>query len=348
MNPLVSLVILNYNGENFLIEVLNSLINSTYKNIEILVVDNCSSDNSINIIKQQFTQVKLIENSKNLGFAEGNNVGIRAANGKYICLVNNDLKVEENWLSPLINFLENSPEYAAVQPKVLSWRDPAKFEYAGASGGYIDKYGIPFMRGRILDEVEKDDAQYDEIVEIFWASGAAICFRAAIVEEIGALDNDFFLHQEEIDFCWRMILKGYKLAAIPESIVYHYGGASLGYESPQKLYLNYRNNLSMLIKNMAFKQLLLRMPFRLIIDAGAFFLKIIHMQWQHAFSIFRGYMFIIGHFTSILKKRKKIKQFSVKQRDLSHLILNKSIVVNHFLHKKNKFSDLSFEPKKVE
>ncbi len=347
MNPLVSLIILNYNGEKFIIEVLNSLINATYKNIEIIVVDNCSSDGSVNIIKENFPQIKLIENAKNLGFAEGNNVGIRVAKGEYVCLINNDLKVKKEWLEPLVNFLKNSPEFAAVQPKVLSWREPDKFEYAGASGGFIDKYGIPFMRGRILDEVEADAGQYDDVVEIFWASGTAICFRRKVVDEIGALDKDFFLHQEEIDFCWRMILKGYKLAVIPQSVVYHYGGASLNYESPFKLYLNYKNNLTMLLKNLSFKQLLVRTPFRLVIDMGAVALKIMHWQWQHVGAILKGYGYVITHLPEIFEKRKKIKQFIVKNNDLSHLVFKKSIVVKHFLHKKYKFSDLSFKPNKI-
>jgi len=347
MNPLVSLIILNYNGEKFLIEVLNSLLNSSYKEIEIIIVDNHSSDTSINIIKKQFPQVTLIENKENLGFAEGNNVGIRAANGKYICLVNNDLKVDPGWLEPMIDFLEQAPEYAAVQPKVLSWQQPDHFEYAGASGGYIDKYGIPFMRGRIMDAVEADHQQYNDPVEIFWASGAAICFRKQVVEEVGTLDKDFFLHQEEIDFCWRLLLRGYKLAVIPRSIVYHYGGASLNYESPVKLYLNYRNNLTMLLKNMSTRQLLQIIPFRLVIDAGAIALKLLHFQWAHMASIIKGYLFVISNWKTIQKKRKQINQFRQENTDFSHLVHQKSIVVNHFLHRKSKFSDLSFSPRSV-
>ncbi len=345
--PLVSIIILNYNGSEFIEEVLTSVDRCGYPDMEIIVVDNASSDNSPEIVKSNFPGVKVIENKENLGFAEGNNVGIRKANGKYICLVNNDLKVTHGWLDKLVDFLESHPEYGAVQPKILSWREPEMFEYAGASGGFIDKYGITFMRGRILEKVEQDTGQYDESVDIFWASGAAICFRRTIIDEIGELDKNFFLHQEEIDFCWRMILAGYKLAVIPESVVYHYGGASLNYGSPNKLFLNYRNNLTMMFKNMPGKKLAKIFPGRIFLDMGAVFYKLLHGHFGHGWAIIKGYGAAFSNIPHIREQRKKNLANRKGDNYFKHTVYDGSIVIDYFLKGNKLFANLSFPVKKI-
>lgn len=346
MNPVVSIIILNYNGERFLSEVLKNLYETQYSPFEIIVVDNNSSDNSLQILSN-FSDIRLIVNKENLGFAEGNNVGIRAAKGEYIALVNNDLKVTPNWLSPLIDFLEKNKEYAAVQPKILSWQEPSEFEYAGGAGGFIDRYGYPFSRGRILRKCEIDMGQYDDPIDIFWASGACIVVRKSVIDEVGMLDSDFFLHQEEIDWCWRMLLRGYKIKAIPKSIVYHYGGGSLNYDHPFKLYLNYRNNLAMLLKNRERAKILAILPIRILLDFGAFFHNILQGKWKNAWSIVKGYFYVIFHIKSILKKRKwvqeKIKNISDHQ--LESLIFPGSIILSYYTGKKS-FERLHFNGKK--
>lgn len=343
----VSVIVLNWNGERFIGETISHLLKTRYSPLEIIVVDNHSSDNSLAILKS-FPEITIIQNQENLGFAEGNNVGIRRAGGKYIALVNNDLKVEPDWLDPLIEFLENNPDYAAVQPKILSWANPTMFEYAGGVGGFIDRYGYPFTRGRIMHYVEEDRGQYDTICDVFWVSGACMVVRKSVVDEVGLMDKDFFLHQEEIDWCWRMQLAGYKLAAIPWSNAYHFGGGSLNYDHPFKLYLNYRNNLTMLLKNMDLFRLLSVLPIRIILDFGAFFHNIVQGKMGNAFSIVRGYFAVLWRIFRIMQKRKRIRQMVRKQdgRVNEDLVYPHSIILSYYLGRKT-FSSLRFYQKEV-
>lgn len=348
MKPLVSIIILNYNGEHFLKDTLIALKNTSYQPIEVIIVDNASTDDSLNIIRQ-FDFVTLIESKENLGFAEGNNVGIRKAAGKYICLVNNDLKVTPGWLDPLIDFLENHPDYAAVQPKILSWQDETLFEYAGGAGGFLDRYGYPFTRGRILRYCEKDLGQYDSAARIFWASGACFCLRKDVIDKVGLLDKDFFLHQEEVDWCWRMNLAGFKIAAIPSSVVFHHGGGALNYGSPVKLYFNYRNNLAMLLKNMEIITLLSILPVRLLLDFGAIFHNIVQGKLKNTWSIIRGYFSILRNSKAILTKRRTVqnKIRVIKDSDLKPVLYSKSIILSYYLGKKS-FLELDMPEAKIE
>ncbi len=251
MEKPVAVIILNWNGENLLRTYLPSVVENTNSDIaDIIVADNGSSDASLEMLKSDFPSVKIIKFTTNHGYAEGYNKAIKSSRYKYTVLLNSDVSVPKGWLEPLYDFCENNPETAACQPKILSISDPEKFEYAGASGGFIDRMGYPFCRGRLFDTIETDIGQYDDIIDIFWASGAALFIRTEVYIEAGGLDPDFFAHMEEIDLCWRIHLLGWKIKVIPQSIIYHLGGGSLPASNPKKTYLNFRNNLLLLHKNL--------------------------------------------------------------------------------------------------
>ena len=219
------------------------------KGAEIIVADNGSTDESLEVLKNEFPSVRTIVLDKNYGFAEGYNRAIAQLENEYVVLLNSDVEVTEGWLIPLLDYMEHHPEVAAVQPKIRSWVRRDWFEHAGAAGGYINALGYPYCRGRVLWKVEQDKGQYDDTVEVDWTSGACMCVRTRVYKDCGGLDASFFAHMEEIDLCWRMRNKGWKLACVPQSVVYHLGGGSLNYESPRKTYLNHRNNLLMIYKN---------------------------------------------------------------------------------------------------
>lgn len=247
----VSVVILNWNGCEMLRTFLPSVVrNSVGEGIEVCVADNGSKDASVVMLQAEFPSVRLILLEQNHGFADGYNLALEQVDAEYVVLLNSDVEVTENWLEPMISYLDRHPEVAACQPKIRSQRDKEYFEYAGAAGGFIDKYGYPFCRGRILTEVEKDNGQYDSIRSIFWATGAALFIRRADYLEAGGLDGRFFAHMEEIDLCWRLRARGREIVCIPQSIVFHVGGATLKKENPHKTFLNFRNNLVMLYKNL--------------------------------------------------------------------------------------------------
>ncbi|MDD4728080.1 MAG: glycosyltransferase family 2 protein, partial [Dysgonamonadaceae bacterium] len=239
----ISIIILNWNGEELLKKFLPSiLMYSPSLNCEIVVADNHSIDNSVVMLKENFPSVKLILFDKNYGFAEGYNRAIHQINATYVVLLNSDVEVTENWLQPMIDYLDSHRHTSAIQPKILSYANKQMFEYAGAAGGYIDRYAYPFCRGRILNVLEEDKGQYDNVEHVFWATGACLCIRRADYVNVGGLDNDFFAHMEEIDLCWRLQSRGKNIVVMPESVVYHVGGASLDIENPRKTYLNFRNN----------------------------------------------------------------------------------------------------------
>lgn len=249
----VAVIILNWNGEKFLREYLPSVVKYTNPAIaDVVVADNGSSDGSINLLKEEFPTVRLIEFSENHGFAEGYNLAIKQIAGeyKYTVLLNSDVKVDSDWLTPLYDFMESHPQAGAAQPKIKSLSEPDKFEYAGACGGFLDRNGYPYCRGRIFDTVETDRGQYDTPIQVSWASGAALMVVNEIYLQVGGLDKEFFAHMEEIDLCWRILLAGKEVWAVPSSHVYHLGGGSLPASNPRKTYLNFRNNLLMLHKNL--------------------------------------------------------------------------------------------------
>lgn len=243
-----SLIILNWNGAEMLRRYLPSVLQHTPE-ADIIVADNGSTDNSLTVLKKEFPSVKTIVLDKNYGFAEGYNRAIAQVDSEYVVLLNSDVEVTEGWLSPLLAFMKAHPEVAAVQPKVRSWLHRNCFEHAGAAGGYLSKLYFPYCRGRLLWHVEEDKGQYDSIAEVDWTSGACMLVRREAYEACGGLDEAFFAHMEEIDLCWRMRLKGWKLYCLPQSVVYHLGGGALSYDNPRKTYLNHRNNLLMIYKN---------------------------------------------------------------------------------------------------
>lgn len=245
-----SIIILNWNGAEMLRRYLPSVIeHTTLPDCEIIVADNGSSDESIKVLQSEFSNVRLIILDQNYGFAEGYNRAIAQVDSEYIILLNSDVEVSDGWLKPLLDYMDCHNDVAAVQPKIRSWKQRDYFEYAGAAGGYLSWLGYPYCRGRRLGRVEKDNGQYDTIVNVDWTTGACMCVRTKVYKELGGLDADFFAHQEEIDLCWRMRNAGWRLACVPQSIVFHLGGGSLSYDNPQKTYLNFRNNLLMIYKN---------------------------------------------------------------------------------------------------
>lgn len=247
----VAVIILNWNGEKLLREYLPSVIETTDSSIaDVIVADNGSTDSSVELLRKEFPQVKLLEFSENYGFAEGYNRAIKATNYPYTVLLNSDVATTEGWINVLYDYMEANPNVGACQPKIRAYTNKTHFEYAGAAGGFIDRNGYPYCRGRIFDTVEEDMGQYDEVMPIFWATGAALMVRSQLYIDAGGLDKDFFAHMEEIDLCWRILLTGSEIMAVPQSVVYHLGGGSLPASNPRKTYLNFRNNLLMLHKNL--------------------------------------------------------------------------------------------------
>ena len=244
----VAIVILNWNGEKMLKEYLPSVLRYSRDEATVYVADNASTDDSLSLLRQHFPEVKLIVLDKNWGFAEGYNKALRQIEAEYYLLLNSDIEVTHHWLTPMIEYLDSHPDVAACQPKLLSMYDKDCFEYAGASGGFLDFYGYPFCRGRIFDTVEEDNGQYDNLTDVLWASGAALMVRSRDYWDVDGLDGRFFAHNEEIDLCWRLRIKGRRIVCVPESYVYHIGGGTLPKGNPMKTFLNFRNNLTMLYK----------------------------------------------------------------------------------------------------
>ena len=267
--PSVAIVILNWNGKKFLEQFLPSVISSSYNNYTVIVGDNASEDDSVNFLREFYPQIKIIPNQVNEGFAKGYNTVLKQVTADYYVLLNSDVQVEKQWIEPVIELMQMDPSIAACQPKVLSYHDKKLFEYAGACGGWLDAYGYPFSRGRIFDVCEEDRHQYDDVQPIFWATGAALFIKASLYHMMGGFDDYFFAHQEEIDLCWRLQLAGYKIYVQPLSVVYHVGGGTLPMGNKTKVYLNFRNNLIMLTKNLSPGEGILKIPFRIGLDSIA-------------------------------------------------------------------------------
>ncbi len=265
MKPRVSIVILNYNGANYLRTFLPSVLATTYENKEVVVADNGSTDASLALLSSDFPTVKVIQNSTNEGFAGGYNWALKQVQADYYILLNSDVQVNPAWVDPMVRLMESNAKIGACQPKLLAQKEPNIFEYAGASGGWIDALGYPFSRGRIFDVCEQDKGQYNQTERIFWTSGAAMMIRATLFHSLGGFDASFFAHQEEIDLCWRMQLEGYELYVCPDAIVYHVGAGTLP-RGGRKVFLNFRNNLIMLSKNLPLQELIWKMPVRFALD----------------------------------------------------------------------------------
>lgn len=334
-----SVVILNWNGAKLLNQFLPTVLMHTQtEDCEVVVADNNSSDNSVEMMQQYFPEVKLILLDKNYGFAEGYNRALQQINSKYVVLLNSDVETSPNWLHPMIEHLERYPETAAVQPKILSYADKSKFEYAGAAGGYIDRYGYPYCRGRILHELEEDRGQYDKPVQVFWASGACLCMRRADYMEVGGLDNDFFAHMEEIDLCWRLLARGKKVMCLPQSTVYHVGGASLDSESPRKVHLNFRNNLLMIYKNAPLMKLIEVLLVRMVLDAAAAAHFLVQGRWKHAQAVANAYSDFIEMRPAFKYKRKKNLNLTIQSNIPQQY--KGSLLFEFYFRKKRKYSEL--------
>jgi GT2 family glycosyltransferase len=286
MNKKTAVIILNWNGRKLLEKFLPGLLKNTPEAAaDIIVADNGSTDTSLPYLKKLYPPVRLIRLDKNYGFAEGYNKALAQLNYEYVVLLNSDVEVSENWLTIAIDHLENHPEVTALQPKILSYNDKSFFEYAGACGGFLDLYGYPFCRGRIFNTIEKDSGQYDRETEVLWASGACLFIRLKDYLEAGGLDANFFAHQEEIDLCWRLRARGKKIVCLPQSTIYHVGGATLKMEHPQKTFLNFRNNLLMIYKNLPEKYYWKVMIYRFFTDYMAVFQFLLKGHPANALSV---------------------------------------------------------------
>jgi len=328
-----AVVILNWNGKDWLKKFLPTVLRYS-TDATIFVADNGSTDDSKSFLTQEFPTVKVIKNKENLGFAGGYNKVLSQINAEYYVLLNSDVEVTEGWISPIIKLMDSDKNIAACQPKLLDYNNKGKFEYSGASGGFIDNLGYPFCRGRVFDSLEEDKGQYNDAIEIFWATGACLFIRESHFWEAGGLDEDFFAHQEEIDLCWRLKNKGYKIMVVPKSVVYHVGGGTLSVGSPFKTHLNLRNNLFMLFKNLPIAFLFIVIPIRLLLDGVAaltFFLnkpKGIH----HLFAVIKAHFVFYFTIPKLIIKRQKISQKNnlVGKSKKSVLLKNKLQGINNF------------------
>ena len=310
----IAVVILNWNGIKLLEQFLPSVIQFS-QNATIYVADNASTDDSVNFVQQNFPTVKIIENTGNHGFAKGYNDALKEVNAEIYALVNSDIEVTENWLKPIIETFDSEKNTAIIQPKILDFKNKEYFEYAGAAGGFIDKFGYPFCRGRIFDTLEKDHGQYDDNCEIFWASGACFFIRKEVYDELEGFDESFFAHQEEIDLCWRSLNEGYTIKFNPDSVVHHVGGATLEQGNPRKTYLNFRNSLLMLVKNLPKKGLFFIIFFRMVLDAIAGVRFLMQGKFKHVLAILHAHFSFYCLSILYLRKRKDFqmqKYYTVK------------------------------------
>ena len=340
----VGIVILNYNGRNFLEKYLPTLMNTAYPNYQVYVADNASKDDSIEYLKLNFPQVSLIELGKNYGFSKGYNLALQDLEPDYFVLLNSDVEVSPNWLHPLVEMMERDRQIAAVQPKIRALNEPEYFEYAGAAGGWIDFLGYPFCRGRIFSTVEKDKSQHDQEREIFWASGCCMVVRAPLFKGFGGFDDEFFAHLEEIDLCWRFKRAGYKIMFTPRSVVYHLGGGTLGYHSPYKTYLNFRNSYYTLLKNEGVIKLAILLPVRVAMDTVAAISFLVQGRWLHAQAVIGAFLSFFLALVTFIKKRLELEllldRIRISPQPNRQGILPKSIVFQYFILQKKYFDQL--------
>ena len=302
-----AVVILNYNGEKLLQQFLPSVLQHS-TGAEIIVADNASSDQSITILKQYFPQIRLIQLDKNYGFCGGYNRALKQVKADYYVLLNSDIEVTGNWLTPMIQLLDDHPNIAAVQPKILSFHHKKRFEHAGAGGGYIDSLGYPFCRGRIFDHIEEDEGQYNDELPVFWASGACLMIRSEAFHGFGGFDEDFFAHMEEIDLCWKIHRTNQAVFYCGKSTIYHVGAGTLGYGNPKKVYLNFRNGLALIYKHFTYRELIYKIPLRLCLDWVAALTFLLKGQSGNFLAIFRAHVAFARNFGRSRQKRNDIQR----------------------------------------
>lgn len=343
----VAVVILNWNGKKLLEQFLPILLQHTPGDLaEVIIADNASSDDSLEFLREKYPDIRLIILDQNYGFAEGYNKALNILDHEYVVLLNSDVEVSPGWLTTAVEFLDLHPDVVALQPKLLAYKDKTLFEYAGASGGYMDVYGYPFCRGRVFDQIEKDQGQYDDVVEVLWATGACLFVRLNEYKEAGGLDTSFFAHQEEIDLCWRLVSRGRKIVCFPSSVVYHVGGATLAMEHPRKTFLNFRNNLLMLYKNLP----------------DQYLKKVLFVRWF--LDMLAAFVFLLKGYPSnanaVLKARREFKRNkknykSVRKENLSkslsglpEQIYSKSLIFAFHIKRKKTFNQLEFKVRSLQ
>jgi GT2 family glycosyltransferase len=337
----VAIVILNWNGKEFLKQFIPSVIKySNTPDIKIVIADNCSNDDSLSFIRSHYPEIEIITFDRNHGYARGYALALPQIQAEYYVLLNSDVEVTENWLDPLIKLMESDPKIAAVMPKIRSFRRRDYFEYAGAAGGFIDKFGYPFCQGRILTNIEKDQGQYNITREIFWASGACMFLKADAYSRTGGLDGDFFAHMEEIDLCWRLKRLGYSIYYCPDSLIYHVGGGTLPNDNPRKLYYNYRNSLFLLFKNIDRLDFITILIPRMILDGLSASAYLLQGKIFFFFAVLRAHIRFYLSLRMLIHKRKIYNRIIAKT-DVSQ-IYPKGIVYDFFVRRKRIFSELNF------
>jgi GT2 family glycosyltransferase len=333
-----AIVILNWNGGHYLEEFLPVLLeHTTSPDVDIYVADNGSTDNSLVLIGKKFRDVKLMLFNRNYGFADGYNRALAQIDADFFVILNSDVEVTSGWLNPMLDYLKDNPEVVACQPKILSYNKRTHFEHAGAAGGFIDFLGYPFCRGRMLAVTEEDKGQYDDVCDVFWASGACLVIRADVFKNEGGFDDDFFAHMEEIDLCWRLRSRGYRIVCMPQSKVYHVGGGTLNAENPRKTYLNFRNNLLMLYKNLTKGKLFIVLTIRYFMDYLAAMELFVTGKPKNAKAVFKARKDFRKMLPSFKSKREEIQQKTTQA--VIPEIVKKSIVLNYYLRGKKKFSE---------
>jgi len=346
-----AVVILSYNGTKWHELFLPKIVEEAHTGYEVIVVDNASTDDTLSYVQTNFPTIHTLQIAVNFGFANGYYEGLKHIKAKYFVLLSADFEVTEGWFPPLHAAMERDEMLAACQPKIRYWRDKECFEYAGAGGGFMDNWGYLFCRGRIFFDIEKDKGQYDDNIEVFWASGGCFMVRADLYEKVGGLDKDLYAHMEEVDVCWRLKNAGYKIGYIGKSLVYHVGGSVISYGSPAKLYYNFRNNLILLIKNEKTSKLLWLFPFRLMLDGVAGLRLLLTGEYKQTGTILKAHFHFYRDLGKWLQRRRENKQLialsSSKGRN-EEGIYRRSIVWDYFLLRRKKFSELGWKAKSLE
>jgi hypothetical protein len=336
VTPTIAIVILNWNGRSFLEKFLPFVTASVCAGAEVIVADNASTDDSVPFLRERYPQLRVIEMDKNRGFAGGYNEALQHVDSDYYVLLNSDVEVKPGWLEPMIGLMESDPSIGACQPKILMYADKRSFEYAGAAGGWLDYLGYPFAKGRIFDVCEEDLGQYDQVEPIFWASGAALFIRARLYHEMGGLDTYFFAHQEEIDLCWRLQLAGYKIYSCPQSVVYHVGGGTLPKGNERKVFLNFRNNLIMMVKNMPAREWLWKISVRFALDSVSAWKSLLAGEGVYFLAITEAHL----AFLKWLFFKRKESIFPKKTGGALRGWYTKSVVWQYFVAGRKTFSEI--------
>ena len=329
----IAIVILNWNGQKLLEQFLPSIVNFSSEEAVIYIADNASTDSSIEFIQKNYPSIKIVQNTVNGGYAKGYNDALKFINADIYCLLNSDVEVTKNWLKPIIDVFETEEKTAIVQPKLLDFKDKTRFEYAGAAGGYIDLFGYPYCKGRVFNFLETDKGQFNDTTNIFWASGACLFIRSEVYHQLKGFDEDYFAHQEEIDLCWRTQNNGYQVKYVGKSKVYHVGGATLKETNPHKTFLNFRNSLINVAKNVPKKWFLFVLISRLILDGVAGLKFIFELRPIHSLAIIKAHFSFYKNFNKSLNKRKKV---SKKQNYYRHI----SVVWQYFVLGRKEFKNL--------